>query len=115
MKTTNTNMTTNSQLPTTETKKQRPNKLSKQLEQEENHRNGDHMEGYQWGGVGVEWGKVQRIRSIIVRYKTDRGRLRIVQNSIENGEPKDLICMIHGHELRGGGTAGGQVLQGGGE
>ena len=26
------------------------NKLSKQLEQEQNHRNGDHMEGYQWGG-----------------------------------------------------------------
>ena len=25
------------------------NKLSKQLEQEQNHRNGDHMEGYQWG------------------------------------------------------------------
>ena len=23
------------------------NKLSKQLEQEQNHRNGDHMEGYQ--------------------------------------------------------------------
>ena len=40
-------MTTNSQLPTTEPKKQR---LSKQLEQEQNHRNGDHMEGYQWGG-----------------------------------------------------------------
>ena len=28
------------------------NKLSKQLEQEQNHRNGDHMEGYQWGGAG---------------------------------------------------------------
>ena len=38
-------MTTNSQLLTTEPKKQ---KLSKQLEQEQNHRNGDHMEGYQW-------------------------------------------------------------------
>ena len=40
-------MTKNSQLSTTETKKQ---KLSKQLEQEQNHRNGDHMEGYQWDG-----------------------------------------------------------------
>ena len=31
------------------------NKLSKQLEQEQNHRNGDHLEGYQWekgGGNG---------------------------------------------------------------
>ena len=27
-------------------------KLSKQLEGEQNHRNGDHMEGYQWGGEG---------------------------------------------------------------
>ena len=28
------------------------NKLSKQLEQEQNHRNGDLMEGYQWGSGG---------------------------------------------------------------
>ena len=28
--------------------KKNKNKLSKQLEQEENHRNGDHMDGYQW-------------------------------------------------------------------
>ena len=38
-------MTTNSQLSTTEPKKQ--NKLGKQLEQEQNHRDGDHMEGCQ--------------------------------------------------------------------
>ena len=44
-------MTINSQLSTTEPKKQ---KLSKQLEQEENHGNGDHMEGYQPGGGGEE-------------------------------------------------------------
>ena len=37
------------------------------------------MEGYQRGGGGGEWGeKVQGIRSIIGRYKIDRGRLRIV-------------------------------------
>ena len=36
------------------------NKLSKQLEQEQNHRNGDHMEGYQWEEVGREWGKRYR-------------------------------------------------------
>ena len=65
-------MTTNSQLSTTEPKKQ--NKLGKQLEQEENHRNGDHMEGYQWGeGVGRMGGKLQGIRSINGRYKIDRG------------------------------------------
>ena len=44
----NSKMTTNSQLSTTEPKKQKL-KLSKQLEQEQNHRNGDHMEGNQWG------------------------------------------------------------------
>ena len=53
----NSKMTTNSQLSTTEPKKQ---KLSKQLEQEQNHRNGDHMEGYQWGGQGGEWREMYR-------------------------------------------------------
>ena len=44
----NSKMTTSSQLSTAESKKKKPkNKLSKQLEQEQNHRNGDHMEGYQ--------------------------------------------------------------------
>ena len=52
-------MTTNSQLSTTEHKKT-PNKLSKQLEQEQTYRNGDHMEGlegYQQGGEGGENGR----------------------------------------------------------
>ena len=40
----NSKMTINSKLPTTERKNQKQ-KLSKQLEQEPNHRNGDHMEG----------------------------------------------------------------------
>ena len=76
----NSKMTTNSQLLTTEPKKiKNENKLSKQLEQEQNHRNGDHMEGYQWGsGRGTEWGEVQRISSINGRQKIDRGRARIV-------------------------------------
>ena len=45
----NSRMTTNSHLSTTEPKKKkkRQNKLSKKLEQEQNHINGDHMEGYQ--------------------------------------------------------------------
>ena len=45
--------------------------------QEQNHRNGAHLEGYQQGR-GREGGKVQRISSINGRYKIDRGRLRIV-------------------------------------
>ena len=55
----NSKMTTNSQLSTTKPKKNK-NKLSKQLEQEQNHKNGDHMEGYQQGsGRGREGRKVQ--------------------------------------------------------
>ena len=54
-------MTANSQLLTTT-----PNKnKSKQLEQEQNQRNGDHMEGYQWGWRGGRIGEnVQGISSI---------------------------------------------------
>ena len=70
-------MTTISQLSTTEPKNK--SKLSKQLEQEQNQRNGDHMEGYQQGWEVRRMGeKVQGIRSITGRYKIDRGRLRIV-------------------------------------
>ena len=48
-------MTLNSQLSTPEPKKNKnKNELSKQLEQEQNHRNGDHMEGYQQGVVVEE-------------------------------------------------------------
>ena len=68
-------MTTTSQLSTTEPNKQNQ-KLSKQLEQEQNHRNGDHMEGYQ-RGEGERGEKVLGIRSITGRYKIDRGKLRI--------------------------------------
>ena len=56
-------MTTISQLSTTEPKNK--SKLSKQLEHEQNHRNGDHMEGYQQGeGVGRMGEKVQGKRNI---------------------------------------------------
>ena len=62
-------MATNSQLSTTEPKKQKQ-KLSKQPEQEQNQRNGDHMEGFQWGGGGWRMGdKVQEIRNINGRHK----------------------------------------------
>ena len=71
-------MTTNSQLSTNEPKNKNENKLSKQLEQDQSHRNGDHMEGYQWVGVGERMGgKVQGIRIVNGRYKVNRRRLRI--------------------------------------
>ena len=80
----NIEMTINSQQSTTEPKNIK-NKLSKQLKQEQNHRNGDHMEGYQWGGGGARMGeKVQRIRSINGRYR------RKIKNSMGNGEAKEL-------------------------
>ena len=57
-------MTINSQLSTTEPKNKNKNKLSKQLEQEQNYRNGDHREGYQQEGEGVRIEeKVQGIRA----------------------------------------------------
>ena len=60
----NSKMTTNSQLSTTKPPKTKTH-LSKQLEQEQNHRNGDHMEGYQQGsGRWREGEKVERISSI---------------------------------------------------
>ena len=61
----NNKMTTNSQLLTPEPKKKTKNELSKQLEQEQNHRNGDHMQGYHQGrgagsggnAIGNKWHK----------------------------------------------------------
>ena len=56
----NSKMTTNSQLSTEhkKNKNKNKNKLSKQLEQEQNHRNGDHKEGYQLGGGGGRMGEL---------------------------------------------------------
>ena len=48
-------MTMNSQVSTTETKKKQ--KLSKQLEQEQNHRNREHMEDFQCGGGSGRMGE----------------------------------------------------------
>ena len=42
--------------------------------------------------------KVEGLRSIMDRYKIDGD----IKNSIGNREAKELICTIHGHELRGG-------------
>ena len=72
----NSKMTTNSQLSTNEPKR---NKLSKQAEQEQNHRYGDHLEGYKLGGGRRRMGeKVQGISSINGKLKIGRGRVRIV-------------------------------------
>ena len=58
----NNKMTTNPQLSISKLKKKNKtkNKLSKELEQEPNHRNGDHREGYQRGRGGGQCGKMYR-------------------------------------------------------
>ena len=59
-----------------------------------------HVKGYQWGGGEKKIGeKIQGIRSIIGRYKIDRGELK---SNVGNGEAKELICTTHGHELSRG-------------
>ena len=69
-------MSTNSQPSTAQCKNI---KVSKQPEQEQNYRYGDHLEGYQLGdGMGRVAEGVQRLRSIIYKYKIDRRMLRIV-------------------------------------
>ena len=107
----NSKMTTNSQLSTNELKKskekQRKQKLSKQLEQEQKHRNGDHMEGYQWGwGRGKGTGNKKQNRQV-------QNRQGEIKNSIGNGEAKELICTTHGHELRWEGSSGQRGIKGG--
>ena len=70
----NSKMTTNSQPSTTEPIKTK----MVTTRQEQNYRNGDHMEGYQRGGGKGRMGeKLLGIRSIIGRHKIDRGRVRI--------------------------------------
>ena len=57
----NSKITINSQLSTTETKKKQQKQIiSKQLEQEQNQRNGYHMEGFHWGRGGEECGERYR-------------------------------------------------------
>ena len=50
----NSKMTTSLQLSTTEPKQQKQ-ELGRRLEQEQNQRNGDHVEDCQWGGERGEW------------------------------------------------------------
>ena len=43
----------------------------------------------------------------VLRAENRQGK---VKNSIGNGEAKELICMVHGHELKGVGTLVGGVV-----
>ena len=53
-------MATNSQLSTTEPKKQKQKQTKQTTRTDQNHRNRDDMEGYQRRGGGREWGKRYR-------------------------------------------------------
>ena len=96
----NSKMTTNSQLSTTEPKKNNNsnnnNKLSKQLEQVQNHRNGDHMEGQQQVSGRERGGKSTENKQHKWQVENRQGEGK---NSVRNVEAKELISMAHGHEL----------------
>ena len=80
----NIKMTTNLQLSTTESKK-KP-KLNKQAKQEQNHRYGDHLEGYQLrGGRRSMGGKGTGIKKLNWQVQNRWGD---VKNTTGNGEAK---------------------------
>ena len=80
------------------------NKLSKQAEQKQNHRYGDHLEGYQL--EEGRWRMREKVQELSSTNWQVQNRQKDVKNSIGNREVKELICMTHGHEIRGG-IAGG--------
>ena len=78
MKTMNSKMTTNLQLSATECKTQKQTKQTTRTGTEsQKWRSHGGLSAGSWRGDNG--GKVQGIRSIIGRYKIERGRLRIVQ------------------------------------
>ena len=95
MKTMTIKMATNAVLSTAESKKQ-----SKQPEQEQNHRYGDQLEGYQVRGRrGRMVGKVRGLRNTNWQVWN---RQEEAKNSTGNSIAKELVCMTQEHELRGG-------------
>ena len=66
------------------------------------------MEGYQQGGVGKNRGKGTGTKKYKWQIQNRQGE---VKNSIGSGEAKEIICVTHGHELRGSG-AGEKGVQG---
>ena len=77
--------TTKLQLSSTESKNQQRQKQTKQLKQEQNHRYGHHMEGYQWWGRGDNGGKCTGNKKHNWQVQNRQGD---VKNSIGNGEAK---------------------------
>ena len=70
----------NNKLSTTETKiNKTKNEISKQLEQEQNHRNGDHMEGYQRGRGEGNGGKVTGNKQHKWQVQNRQGEVKNIQ------------------------------------
>ena len=94
----NTKMTTNSQLSTTEPKQQNQTKQITRTgtESQKWRSRGGLSEG---SGTGENGEKVTGNKKHRWQVQNRQGE---VKNSIGNGEVKELTCMIHRHELRGG-------------
>ena len=92
-------MTTNSQLPTTNLKKQ---KQTKQTTRTGTESQKQRSHGGLSAGRGKEenGGKGTGNKKHNWQVQNRRGEGK---NSIGNREANELICMIHGHELKGGG------------
>ena len=67
------------------------------------------MEGYQWGRGWGKRGKGTGNKQHKWQVENRQGE---VKNSIGNEEAKELICMTHGHVLRGGRNGVGEGMQG---
>ena len=99
---------TNSQLLTTDSKNQTKQTTRKRTESQVQTSFGRLLAGR---GKGENEGKGTGDKKHNWQVQNRQGD---VKNSTGNGEAKDLICMTHRHELRGGLLEGKGVLGGGG-
>ena len=106
-------MTANSQLLTA-TLKTKTKKQTKQTT-----RTGTESQKWRSRGglsVGRRWGRIRGKGTGNKKHsKEAQDKQREVKNSMGNGEAKELICITHGHELRGGGMQVEGGVQCGGE
>ena len=86
----NSKMTTNSRLSTTEPKKMKT-KTKQTTRTGAESQNGDHMEGYQWGGGGERMGGIGTVNK--KHNQQEQNRQWDVKNTMGNGEAKELVCM----------------------
>ena len=109
----NSKMTTNSQLSTTEPKKE------KQKQTKQTTRSGTESQKWRsYGGLSVRRRKEENGEKGTGNKKHNwqvQNKQGKVKNSIGNGEAKELTCISHGHELRRRGLLEGMEVPGRGE